>query len=129
MERCQSWDLARKTGGKHHLKALERFFAGELRHPGVLLADKPGGLTGSEKRVKLPDGIGTGRVDRGEGRHIGGIAAGISGGVCEVAILGMQSVPRGIYDHILRQVVIRLKMHGGVAAPGWQDCAHKRCGR
>lgn len=87
-----------KIGGKHHLKALQRFFAGELRPPGVLLADKPGGLTG-EREAREAAGwhrhIGTGRVDCGEGRHIGGIATGIGAGVCEVAMLGMQSVPAG----------------------------------
>jgi hypothetical protein len=56
-------------------------------------------------------------VDRREGHHIGGIAAGIRGGVREVAMLRLQSVPNGIEKKTLRQVVIRLKMHG------WRDCS------
>jgi hypothetical protein len=46
-------------------------------------------------------------------------------------MLGMQSVPHRVQKNIFRQVVIRLKMHVGVAAPGWQDCMHSflRCCR
>jgi hypothetical protein len=74
---------------------------------------------------ELPHCIGTGRVHGSNGHHIGGIATGINRGVAEAAVLGMQSVPHRIQKKTFRQVVIRLKMHVGVAAPGWLDCKHR----
>jgi hypothetical protein len=97
--------------GKHHLKAFESSFAFELRPIRILLADQPGRFTRREERVKLLHAIGVRHVDRREGHHIG----------------GMQSVPHGIAKKALRQVVIRLKMHGGGAAPNWLDCLHGFC--
>lgn len=87
----------RKDRREAPLKTLQCFFTRELRQLGALLLDKPGGLTGSEERVKLPHCIGTRRVHGSKGHHIGRIATGISRGVGEVAMLGIQSVPHRIH--------------------------------